>query len=69
MTISDVIVYNINQTVCIPDCPLANFQMVNNPYFGRCDYLGDYCQYGNYSEGCLVINDDLSNCNIFYSKI
>ena len=37
---------------CVPDCPTVNFQMVNNPILGRCEFLGYYCMHGNYIEGC-----------------
>ena len=37
---------------CVPDCPTVNFQMVNNPILGRCEFLGYYCMYGNYIDGC-----------------
>ena len=37
---------------CVPDCPSVNFQMVNNPEMGRCEFLGYYCLYGNKVEGC-----------------
>lgn len=37
---------------CVPDCPSTNFQMVNNPELMRCEFLGFYCMYGNYKEGC-----------------
>jgi hypothetical protein len=37
---------------CVPDCPTIDFQMVNNPEYGRCEYLGYYCKYGNAKTGC-----------------
>ena len=37
---------------CVPDCPSVNFQMVNNPELGRCEFLGYYCLYGNKVDGC-----------------
>ena len=39
--------------VCVADCPTINFQMVNNPELGRCEFLGFYCAFGNYTHGCL----------------
>lgn len=38
---------------CVPDCPTVNFQMVNNPLLGRCEFLGYFCMYGNAKEGCI----------------
>ena len=40
--------------ICVHDCPTVNFQMVNNPELGRCEFLGFYCSYGNYTHGCLA---------------
>jgi hypothetical protein len=28
--------------------------MVNNPELMRCEFLGYYCAYGNYTNGCLA---------------
>ncbi|TNV72929.1 hypothetical protein FGO68_gene1378 [Halteria grandinella] len=39
--------------VCVPDCNAANSAMVNNPEKLRCEYLGQYCHFGNYTHGCL----------------
>ena len=48
--------YNTTQkylsNYCVPDCSTMNFQMVNNPELGRCEFLGYYCMAGNYKEGC-----------------
>jgi hypothetical protein len=40
--------------VCVADCPTVNSQMVNNPELMRCEFLGFYCAYGNYTHGCLA---------------
>ena len=29
-----------------------NYQMVNNPEYGRCEFLGYYCKYGDSQSGC-----------------
>ncbi|TNV74996.1 hypothetical protein FGO68_gene293 [Halteria grandinella] len=39
--------------VCVPDCNAADSSMANNPQTLRCEYLGQFCQYGNYTHGCL----------------
>ena len=49
---------------CVPDCPTINFQMVNNPILGRCEFLGYYCMQGNYIEGCK--RPYLDNSNSFF---
>lgn len=46
-------IYNFTMNVCVPDCSRYNAQTVNNPLTGRCSYLGVYCEYGTYQEGCL----------------
>ena len=38
--------------MCVPDCPTVNYQMVNNPEYGRCEFLGYYCKYGDAQRGC-----------------
>ena len=45
----------------MPDCPTINYQLVNNPVTGNCDFLGYYCQYGNFIEGCKQCL--LEDCN------
>lgn len=45
--------YEGNYTSCVPDCALYDSTMVNNPVLMRCEYLGAYCMYGNYTHGCL----------------
>jgi hypothetical protein len=42
---------------CVPDCSTANSLMVNNPVLGRCEYLGPFCKYGNYIDGCIETHD------------
>jgi hypothetical protein len=37
---------------CVPDCPSMSSQYVNNPELGRCEFLGYYCMYGNFRDGC-----------------
>lgn len=37
---------------CVPDCSTMSAQFVSNPELGRCEYLGLYCIYGNYTHGC-----------------
>ena len=43
--------------MCVPDCPTVNFQTVNNPELGRCEFLGFYCKKGNYKDGCTETYD------------
>ncbi|TNV88142.1 hypothetical protein FGO68_gene675 [Halteria grandinella] len=38
---------------CVPDCNAVDSSMVNNPETMRCEYLGKFCIYGNYTHGCL----------------
>ncbi len=54
--------YKNYPSFCVPDCPTANFQTVNNPELGRCEFLGYYCMAGNYKDGCL--RSYLENCKL-----
>jgi len=42
--------------ICVPDCPAADFETVNDPTRGQCMYLGPYCQtygfatFGDYNQ-------------------
>ncbi|TNV70977.1 hypothetical protein FGO68_gene10019 [Halteria grandinella] len=45
--------YKKRNRVCVPDCNAANSAMVNNPETLRREFLGQYCQFGNYTHGCL----------------
>eukprot|EP00347_Sterkiella_histriomuscorum_P011701 403371438 len=38
--------------VCVPDCPSVNFQLINNPITQKCEFLGFYCKYGDFYNGC-----------------
>ena len=46
--------FNLYPNHCVPDCPTVNRFTVNNPELGRCEFLGPYCTFGTYKEGCKV---------------
>ncbi|TNV88102.1 hypothetical protein FGO68_gene17541 [Halteria grandinella] len=49
--------------MCVPDCGQDQFytnihrmtdgRYTNNPVNMTCEFLGQYCQYGNYTHGCI----------------
>ncbi|TNV88105.1 hypothetical protein FGO68_gene7382 [Halteria grandinella] len=39
--------------VCVPDCGKTDGKFVNNPENMTCEFLGEFCQYGNYTHGCI----------------
>ena len=45
-----------------------NYQFVNNPLQGRCEFLGYYCKHGDYINGCA--ESHFPTCNIIvYNNI
>ncbi|TNV88129.1 hypothetical protein FGO68_gene10716 [Halteria grandinella] len=40
-------------TSCVADCNEYDLNFVNNPELMRCEFLGVFCLYGNYTHGCL----------------
>ncbi|TNV74910.1 hypothetical protein FGO68_gene4327 [Halteria grandinella] len=42
------------QTVCVHDCAAADSAFVSNPINMRCEFLGNYCLNGNYTNGCIT---------------
>ena len=63
--------YAESYTTCIVDCNEYDRNFVNNPILMRCEYLGMYCLYGNYTHGCLATltayDGDSKNYCIFNS--
>jgi hypothetical protein len=43
--------------ICVPDCPAADFETVNDATRGQCLYLGPYCQtysFASYTNNCAL---------------
>ncbi|TNV88078.1 hypothetical protein FGO68_gene9452 [Halteria grandinella] len=45
--------YHEDYTTCVVECNEYDRNFVNNPELMRCEYLGIYCMYGNYTHGCI----------------
>ncbi|CDW91780.1 UNKNOWN [Stylonychia lemnae] len=41
-------------TFCVPDCPLAGYQYINDPVTGTCLSCGDNCKSCNLNTGCEI---------------